>query len=686
MLIVAAAPAPARTVVARSAGHLAVYFAYATLVLTLVGAGVAVSTYPQIAHPSGEMRDGIFTSVSYAVPYGLTGAFLVLRRPDLVFGWLLSATAILVSVEAALLSAGVLLVDRGGSSVLAAAGLLLSGFMFLPVAVQGLVNLRFPSGRITSPWARSLEIAIGVGIALGLLSGALGDQPTQLAGSDGTTHTLVNPLTAGTAVGQFATMLEVAVPLVILLGLVAGLGVVRRAWTARGAERDQLRWRAYGVVAALALFPLAVNNLLPTLVSVLDGLLFVATLVIPIVRYRLWAIDTIIRRSVAYVLVTIVIAAAFAAIAAVGTMLAGERVGLVVAAAAIALTFAPALGRVQRWVDQLFYGRRNDPYQVLTDLGRRLEAVAAPGEVLPAVVTAAADSLRLPYVAIERAADAVVLAASGVDAPDRLERWPLTYRSNTVGQLVAAPRAGEISFTERDRTVLADLARQAGAAVHAEALTADLLESRQRLVAAREEERRRLRRDLHDGLGPLLTGIGLTLDAARARLADADPRAVELVTTAKDASARAITDLRGIVYGLRPQALDDLGLVGAITAHARRLGEGTPVEISIDADALPELPAAVEVAVFRVTVEALTNVVRHATAARCSVRLNTPRTAEIAITISDDGCSSGPWRQGVGLLAMRERVTELGGDLEAGPLAGGGGSVVARIPLPRSVS
>ena len=125
--------------------------------------------------------------------------------------------------------------------------------------------------------------------------------------------------------------------------------------------------------------------------------------------------------------------------------------------------------------------------------------------------------------------------------------------------------------------------------MHAEALTADLLDSRQRLVSAREEERRRLRRDLHDGLGPLLTGIGLNLDAARARAGHAGARGDlgPLLGQAKDATTQAIADLRGIVYGLRPSSLDDLGLAGAIAAHIRRLTEGTAVQITLEADPRP---------------------------------------------------------------------------------------------------
>jgi signal transduction histidine kinase len=322
-------------------------------------------------------------------------------------------------------------------------------------------------------------------------------------------------------------------------------------------------------------------------------------------------------------------------------------------------------------VDRLFYGERHDPYQVLSDVGRRLDAVAVPGDVLPAVVTAVAGTLRLPYAAVE-GPDGAVIAAAGT-AGAVVERWPLTYQGTPMGALVASPRRGEAAFDARDREVLGELARQAGPAVRAEALTADLLESRQRLVTAREEERRRLRRDLHDGIGPMLTGLGLNLDAARAAVArGAEPDTY--LAAAKDASAQVITDLRDVVYDLRPPALDDLGLTGAITVHAERLG----AELALDAAGLPALPAAVEVAALRTAVEAMNNAVRHGGDRRCAVRLVAGR--ELVVEVTDDGRSGGPWRAGVGLAAMRERAVELGGSLEAGP-TGAGGRVVSRYPL-----
>jgi two-component system, NarL family, sensor kinase len=676
----------------------------AAAVLLVTVAGVIVTTVELVQTPTApdDYRNGALIAICYAVPYAVTGAFLVARRPDLPFGWLLAAAAVLAAVGTAADAMIYVTVSHGASQRLAFVVYALSITQLLPTAVQGLVNVRFPSGRLSSRRARVLEIALITGIVLGFAAGLLGDQTLPLARPDGSVDQVSNPLTHGTLVGRIADDLSVVVPVVILLGLIAGLGVVRRAWKATGIERYQLRWRAYGVVFSLLGFPFAVfTNAIPVVIDLLDGLLFVVTLAIPVVWYRLWAIDTVIRRSAAYALVTIAVAGMFALIAAAGTAVASQRTGFIVGAAVACVMFAPALGFSQRLVDRLFYGHRNDPYRALSDLGRRLAAVAVPGEVLPAVVTGVAESLRLPYVAIERPADGSVLAAYGEPgapapagpapagpAPASTERWPLSYQGVTVGTLVARPRRGEQSFDSRDRAVLGDIARQAGAAVHAQALTADLLDSRQRLVSAREEERRRLRRDLHDGLGPLLTSVGLNIDAARvhAERDGAGPDAENqdlgvLLGRAKEGAAQAIADLRGIVYGLRPSSLDDLGLAGAIAAHIRRLGEGTGMRVTLQAGQLADLPAAVEVAGFRIAVEALNNAVRHSTARNCQVRLEIDTPAQLLVEVRDDGTSDGPWPAGVGLQAMRERAAELGGTLIAGPSASGG-LVRGCLPVP----
>ena len=215
-------------------------------------------------------------------------------------------------------------------------------------------------------------------------------------------------------------------------------------------------------------------------------------------------------------------------------------------------------------------------------------------------------------------------------------------------------------------------------AVHNEALTADLTESRQRLVTALEEERRRLRRDLHDGLGPVLTAVGLNIDAARARLATDPTASDQHLLDAREATRQALDETRRLVHGLRPPSLDNVGLVGALELHLSRLTSAHCCVV-VHAEALPCLPAAVEVAAYRIAVEAVTNTVRHTTASACNVRLTT-EDKTLVVDICDDGASNAPWTPGVGILSMREQARDLGGDLTCGPNHNGG-TVIARLPL-----
>ena len=317
----------------------------AVVLLSVVSAGVAVTIAALLALTDAPREDvaEIATTLAYVVPYALVGAFLVVRRPDLPFGWLLSGCAAIVAVGIAVASQSYAALSDGSDDTLVKLGSLLVTVQWLPVAVQGLVNVWFPSGRVTSRFGGVLNRLLVVGIALGVMGGVLGNWSLDLERADGTTATMHNPLTDGTIVGDVASVFTVAIPLVILVGLIAGLSIVRRAWTATGIERDQLRWRAFGVVLSLALYPVAIAQALPIAVSLVDGLLFTTTLVIPIVYFRLWAIDNIIRRSAAYLLVTVLVAGLFAALAASVAALQGERVGLVAAAVITALVFGPAL-------------------------------------------------------------------------------------------------------------------------------------------------------------------------------------------------------------------------------------------------------------------------------------------------------------------------------------------------------
>jgi signal transduction histidine kinase len=367
-----------------------------------------------------------------------------------------------------------------------------------------------------------------------------------------------------------------------------------------------------------------------------------------------------------------------------------------VVTAFVAILFQPLRSRFQRGVNRMMYGDRDEPSAVTSRLGQRIEAALAPEAVLPTVVETIAQALKLPYVAILLKEGEGFRSAAAYGSPTaEPEALPLIYQREEIGRLVIAPRAPGEQFSAADRTLLEDLARQAEVVVHAVRLTADLQGSRERLVTTREEERRRLRRDLHDGIGPTLTGLALQLNAARKLIRSRPAGAEERLALLEQRTEETIAEMRRLIYGLRPPALDDLGLVPSIHQQAQSQGmvepsAGTRTDerrtvFSIEApEELPPLPAAVEVACYRIVQEALTNVARHAHARNCHVRLSVDRgSGMLRVEITDDGVGiPGERVAGVGLSSMRERAEELGGTLAVEPGSESGTRVLARLPLP----
>ena len=368
----------------------------------------------------------------------------------------------------------------------------------------------------------------------------------------------------------------------------------------------------------------------------------------------------------------------------------------------VAVVFQPLRGRLQRGVNRLMYGERDDPYAVISRLGRRLEATLAPDTVLPTVVETIAEALKLPYAAILLKEGESFRTASSYGSPTaEPEALPLVYQREEIGRLLIGARAPGEGFSDADRRLLVDLARQAEVAVHAVRLTADLQRSRERLVTTREEERRRLRRDLHDGFGPTLASLGLGLSVVRKLMASNELQDADVVLSRlEQETEETVADVRRLIYGLRPPTLDDLGLVAAIRQHAESQGmvvtpvdtktveqrENQPVFWLEATEDLPSLLAAVEVAAYRIAQEAITNVARHARARTCRVRLSVDEAAcALLLEITDDGIGMSTGRRaGVGLSSMRERAVELGGACEVEPIPPAGTRVLARLPLQTS--
>jgi signal transduction histidine kinase len=630
--------------------------------------------------------------VPAAIPaYATIGAVVASRRPRNPVGWLCLALGLLVAaVEAGWeYTARAFEVAPGGASL--PLGLPVAWIShvlnpLLPVPFV-LMLLLFPEGQLPSRRWRPVVWAVAAGGCLTALSGAF--DPIIGVGFE---TDLSNPAGIG-ALGGFAGFVDAAwFPALAVLLLLSIISVVSRWRGVRGAERQQLKWLAYvGAVVGTAVLcgiasAVASGTSYPTVLFFGVGI-FGVTVAVPlaigtaVLRYRLYDVDFIINRTLVYGALTAAIIGTYVLV--VGYLGATFRTGgnlaiSLIATGIVAVLFQPMRDRLQRAANRLMYGERDDPYAVLSRLGRRLEATLAPEATLEAIVETVAEALKLPYVGVTlRRGETFETAAQHGEPVEEPLVLPLTYGPETVGQLVLAPRGPGESFTKSDLRLLEDLARQIGIAAHAVRLTADLQRSRERLVTAREEERRRLRRDLHDGVGPQLAALTLKLETARRKLA-ADPDADALLSALGDRTRAAVADIRRAVYALRPPALDEFGLVPVLRETAAQYGPGIRVEAP---ENLPPLPAAVEVAVYRIAGEAITNVVRHAEARTCVVRITLDEGA-LRLEVSDDGVGIARDRgAGVGLRSMRERADELGGACTVEPGVGGGTRVSARLPL-----
>lgn len=428
-----------------------------------------------------------------------------------------------------------------------------------------------------------------------------------------------------------------------------------------------------------------------------------------IFRSRLFDIEVGVRRTVVYLVVAAVLLAAYLAVVAVFHTLLPAGGGVVVpviATAVVAVAFAPLRDVVQRAVGRVLFGSRGDPASALSRLAQRLEAAASGAELLDGAAETVAVTLRLPSATIVDAEGDVVSSSGAVAAGGgagsagggalrttvtdaAAVRVPLRSAGRLEGTLVVGRRSPGEQLSRADLEVLDELARPLAVALAALRLDREVQRSRERLAIAREDERRRLRRELHDGLGPGLAAIGIELDVARVRASDALAPSID---RARELTASLVGEVRRIVHDLRPAALDELGLVGALedlalsadagagTAAGGTARPGPRVEFA-PRHPLPPLSAAVEVAAFRIAQEAVANALRHAGAGAIAVRLEATRDA-LVVEVADDGRGvPDDAVEGVGSGSMRERADELGGVLRRTGATGGGTIVRAELPL-----
>jgi two-component system NarL family sensor kinase len=621
--------------------------------------------------------------VPLSVGFAAVGALIVSRYPRHRLGWLYlgSATAMALALFAFPYAWYGLVTAPGAVPGALAVGWVSAWvwtFGFAPAMTFGL--LLYPDGRL--PSRRWWPVAVVSGLGLGFLALATAFSPGPL-----TNHPVAdNPLGVPGTGGVLRIAGTIGQPLVLVgfaAGVVSLVGRWRRA-SAEGVERRQISLLALAAGLALAsvLVPFGSGEpAWPVTTAILVAWALVPVAIgVAILRHHLYDIDVTLNRSLVYGGLTAALVGLYALLVWAVARLLGSGPGVNVFATGVAAAAVlPLRAWLQRVVDRAMYGERGDPYAAVSRLTTRLQAATAPGASLAAVAEAIAVSLRLPYVAVETSAG--VTAAHGTASGTQRHVLALTHQGDDVGRLVVEGRDRQ-QLTARDLALLTDLSRPAGAAVHAAGLADALRASQRRLIQAREEERRRLRRDLHDGLGPTLAGVGLGLDIA-AGLVAADPdQARSILSDLKAETVAAVDDVRRLVNDLRPPALDELGLLGALRQQTERLSvrhRGLHISIAA-ADALPRLGAATEVAAYRIAIEAVANAARHAHARRCSVLLSADGRLRVEVTDDGVGIAAGT-RAGVGIAAMHERAAEIGGECTISAAAPAGTRVLALLPL-----
>ncbi|WP_169949677.1 histidine kinase [Microbispora sp. H11081] len=567
------------------------------------------------------------------------------------------------------------------------------------VLLLPLVLLLFPDGKLPpGRWRAAALLSLGL---TSLLPLALLAAPSAIAQATSGSSPLPAPLrglnleafhlplpdavwTGVLLVAQLSLPLSLVTPFVV---------VVRRYRTVTGVDRSRMRWLLWAAVVDLMV--MLTFRLLPNWIGAagltVAVVLTAGSVAIGIVRPDLVDIDRLLGGTLVYgLLLALTFVLDLLVLGGAGRLLGprlneGER--LVIAVFAVAILYAQLRHRLWRLVRRWVMGDRGDPYHLMSGLAERLERTDGSEAQLATLARTVAQAFRTPYVGVEitQVSGEVLLVEDG-ERPAETQALPITYRGERIGRLLLPSRAAHRRLSGGDERLLADLIRQAAAAARAVRLAEELQRSREGIVSAVEDERRRLRRELHDGLGPALAAVASRIDTARITARRSGEDADRILGMARQELTGMLAEVRRLVHGLRPPALDDVGLVGAVRQQAERLrGPDLTIRVEERGD-LTGLPAAVEVAAYRIASEALTNVVRHAQAGECVVSL--VRDAEggtLDVTVVDDGVGLAPRTvAGVGLVSLRERAAELGGSCTVTAVEPAGTRVRARLPITSS--
>jgi signal transduction histidine kinase len=536
---------------------------------------------------------------------------------------------------------------------------------------SSLMLLIYPTGRTTSRFAHRLAVVSLVSSA-GLVVGmSLLDAPYD---SVVVGHDLgANPISRGHLQAPLLALTVAASLLGAVVGLLTWGHTARRLWRARSPEREQLAWLAVAVVPELVLAPLNAPW-----VELVTNILTAVALAVGIVRYQLFDIKLVVRSGLVYGTLTgLSIGAYFGVVALITTVTPSGPVPTLFAVAAVGLLVVPAHRLLQRFFGRLVYGDRADPLRAFRRVGEGMRSAGEEG--LRPMLAGIAEALRSPRVAVYDADG--VLTEVGAPANGHPEhRVSLAYAGTDVGELVVSGRTERDHLGRADRRLVTALSGPVAAAVHAARSARELAESRARVLAVRESERTRLRADLHDGVGPSLSGISLGLEAALGAVGSSPERVPEILDVVHREVGSLVAEVRGIIDDLGPA---DVNLIGSLRRQVEAVSaSGVCVRLQHDGQPGPAI-APVSVAAQRIAGEALMNAVRHAEASRITVSV-TEEDGHLVLEVFDDGCGlAAPRPGGVGLSSMRERAESVGGTLHIDSVPGRG--TVVRVVLPTGV-
>jgi signal transduction histidine kinase len=649
---------------------------------------------------------GMFTATTVA--YTIAGVAIVRRAPEHVIGWLCLGTGFVLELGIMLTQYGLFAIRTDPGALPAPALCLVVASTTPLLTLTGIVLIAhlFPTGSPVGPrwrWPVGASVA-GQTVALALtflVTARITD-----VWSDELSHAGVsaaNPFAIGG--GDVARWLNVVGVLLFVtgaVGAVASLFVRRRRAT--HDERRQIRWLAAVGGATLGWIVLMLPIMLLTdpngpagaafwfVITPLVALGPPAAIGIGIVKYRAFDVDVVIRKTVVVAVVAFSLTVLYLGVIALATVPGAPR--LLVGAALLAVTFNPVRRAARSIADRVAYGKRASSYEVLSQFSERMAETYAADDVLPRMATILASGTAASVATVWlRIDDELRPTASAGDA----DRAPAPVRIDgdalpTLGQEVAVEirhqgeLLGALSLTmpandpldPSRRQLVQDMASQAGLVLRNARLIEELRASRARLVAAQDEERRRIERNIHDGAQQQLVALGVKLRLAR-QLAERDlARATDLLEQLQADSAAALEDLRDLARGIYPPLLADKGLAAALEAQARKAAVPTAVQM----DGVDRYPRETEATVYFCVLEALNNVAKYAGATQATIQLERAD-GHLVFTVTDDGAGFDPavTSYGTGLRGMADRIAASGGSLAVTSALGAGTTVRGSVPV-----